>query len=94
MKRVGVKEIHKADSPDYLFVDVAVSSSAKPGEYGIIFTKRWQFLPAIRTGSPRGRKRSAERGSFTTSDLIYLICPDRFANADKGNDNTDDTAEG
>ena len=36
---VGVKEIHNADSPDYLFVDVAVSSSAKPGEYGIIFTK-------------------------------------------------------
>lgn len=89
---VGVKEIHKADSPDYLFVDVAVSASAKPGEYGIIFTKdgssfRYPYRIAAR------EEGSAERGSFTTSDLIYLICPDRFANADKGNDNTDDTAE-
>lgn len=89
---VSVKEIHKAESPNYLFVDVAVSPSAKPGEYGIIFTKdgksfRYPYQLAAREDG------SAERGSFTTSDLIYLICPDRFANADKGNDNTDDTAE-
>ena len=89
---VSVKEIHKAESPNYLFVDVAVSPSAKPGEYGIIFTKdgksfRYPYQLAAR------EEGSAERGSFTTSDLIYLICPDRFANADKGNDNTDDTAE-
>ena len=35
----------------------------------------------------------SERNSFTTSDFIYLINPDRFANADPGNDNTDDTFE-
>ncbi len=89
---VSVKEIHKAESPNYLFVDVAVSPSAKPGEYGIIFTKdgksfRYPYQIAAR------EEGSAERGSFTTSDLIYLICPDRFANADKGNDDTDDTSE-
>ena len=89
---VSVKEIHKAESPNYLFVDVVVSPSAKPGEYGIIFTKdgesfRYPYQIAAR------EEGSAERGSFSTSDLIYLICPDRFANADKGNDSTDDTAD-
>ncbi len=89
---VSVKEIHKAESPDYLFVDVAVSPSAKPGEYGIIFTKDGESFRCPYQIAAR-EEGSAERGSFTTADLVYLICPDRFANADKGNDNTDDTAE-
>ncbi len=89
---VSVEEVHKADSPDYLFVDVTVGAVAEPGTYYLIFTKgeesfRVPYEIAAREGG------SATRTGFSTADLVYLICPDRFANADKGNDNTDDTAE-
>jgi hypothetical protein len=87
-----VTDVHKADSPNYLFVDVAVSPSAKPGTYDLVFTKgndSFRKPYEILAREPG----SAERTSFTTSDFIYLINPDRFANADPGNDNTDDTFE-
>ena len=89
---VRVKEVHKADSPNYLFVDVEIGAGAKPGDYGIIFTKDGKSFRVPYNIAAR-EEGSAARGSFTTADLIYLICPDRFANADKGNDSTDDTAE-
>ena len=34
-----VTGVHKADSPDYLFVDVEVGPSARPGEYYLVFTR-------------------------------------------------------
>ena len=34
-----VKEIHKADSPNYLFVDVEVSAQAPAGIYYLVFSK-------------------------------------------------------
>ena len=36
---VEVKQIHKADSPNYLFVDVAVAQDATPMEYTLRFRK-------------------------------------------------------
>ena len=83
-----VTDVHKADSPNYLFVDVAVSPSAKSGTYNLVFTKgndSFKRPYEILTREPG----SAERTSFTTSDFIYLINPDRFANADPGNDNNE-----
>ena len=32
-----VKEVHKADNPNFLFVDVEVSPKAKPGTYTLVF---------------------------------------------------------
>ncbi|MCD8312819.1 MAG: glycoside hydrolase family 13 protein [Bacteroidales bacterium] len=89
---VSVREVHTADSPDYLFVDVAVASSAKPGTYWLVFEKdstcfKYPYEIAAREAG------SAERKSFTTADLIYLIMPDRFADGDPSIDSTPDTEE-
>ena len=35
---VEVTAIHKADSPNYIFVDVAISEDAQAGEYTLRFT--------------------------------------------------------
>ncbi len=87
-----VTGIQKAESPDYLFVDVRIGTTAKAGVYDLVFTKDGQSFrcPYVLNEREEG---SAERGSFTTGDFIYLICPDCFANSDPGNDNTDDTSE-
>ncbi len=87
---VSVEKTNKADSPNYLFVDVKIAANAQPGTYYIVFTKegasfKYPYEIAAREAG------SAERKSFTTADMIYLIMPDRFANGDVTNDSTEDT---
>ena len=89
---VEVTAIHKADSPNYIFVDVAISEDAQAGEYTLRFTNGKRKFDYKYTIAER-REGSRERESFTTADFVYLIMPDRFANGNPANDNTDDTAE-
>ena len=89
---VRVTGIHKADSPNYLFVDVEVSSTAKAGTYYLVFSGQGKSFKYPYEIADR-RNGSAQRKSFTTSDMIYLIFPDRFANGDPSNDSTPDTAD-
>ena len=89
---VEVTALHKADSPNYLFVDVTVAADAKAGEYTLRFTKGKSKIDYKYTIAER-REGSRERESFTTADFVYLIMPDRFANGNPANDNTSDTAE-
>ncbi len=91
-KGVKITEVHKADSPNYLFVDVAVSASAEPGTYWLVFSREGESFKYPYEIAAR-REGSAERMSFGPADMIYLLMPDRFANGDPSNDSTDDTAE-
>ena len=89
---VSVTELHKADSPNYLFVDVAISDDAVAGEYTLRFSdgkRRYDYPYVIAEREANSRLRE----SFTTADFVYLIMPDRFANGDTSNDSTDDTVE-
>ena len=91
-KGIKVKAVSKAESPNYLFIDIEVAANAEAGEYQLVFSdgtssSRHSYELAQRRGG------SAERKSFTTADLIYLIMPDRFANGDSSNDNTDCTLD-
>ena len=80
-----VKEIHKADSPNYLFVDVEVSAQAPAGICYLVFSKEGESFKYPYLIRER-EKGSAARGSFTVADMIYLIMPDRFASAFGDND--------
>lgn len=89
---VKITKVSKAESPNYVFLDVEVPASAKAGTYYLVFSKDGQSFKQPYEIAAR-RKGSADRQSFTTADLIYLIMPDRFANGDPSNDSTPDTAE-
>ena len=81
-KGLAVKAVHKADSPNFIFVDMAVKA---PGEYNLVFTRgeeSFKYPYIIR----EREKGSRERESFTTADMIYLIMPDRFSSAFMDND--------
>lgn len=90
---VKVNKIHKADSPNYLFIDVNILKDAKPGTYYLVFSKdgkpafKYPYVIAARESG------SVQRKSYSAADMIYLIMPDRFANGDASNDSTYDTAE-
>lgn len=78
---VDITAVHKADSPNYLFIDVDVCRTASPGTYFFVFTKGDEQFKVPYEIAAR-REGSAARKSFTTADLIYLIMPDRFVDAD------------
>ncbi len=87
-----VADVHKAESPNYLFVDVEVARTAEPGTRYLVFSREGETFKVPYDIAAR-REGSAARQSFTTADMIYLLMPDRFADGDPSIDSTSDTAE-
>ncbi|MEI6059129.1 MAG: glycoside hydrolase family 13 protein [Bacteroidota bacterium] len=75
-----------AAGSDYLFVDLSVSNLAKPGIMNIAFREKESVSISIKYELKARAKGSASRNGFNTSDMMYLIMPDRFANGDPNND--------
>ena len=82
---VKITNIHNADSPNYIFLDLEISDKAKEGSFLITFTRENKTLSY---SYKLRKKRSLEDQSngFDSSDAIYLITPDRFANGNYEND--------
>jgi len=83
---VKVVKVHKVDNPNYLFIDLHISSSAFPGTFPINFTKaKAKTLTYQYELKKRDRSNGRAQG-VTNKDLIYLIMPDRFSNGDPTTD--------
>ena len=83
---VKIVAVHKVENPNYLFIDLQISPSAKPGTFPINFLKAGESRLTY-TYNLKARNRSADRAQGVTSkDLIYLLMPDRFSNGDYAND--------
>jgi glycosidase len=83
---VSIKKVHKADSPNYLFIDLVISKTTKSGKFNIVF-KFENGDEKVQTYELKSRKKPAENYvGFNSSDVIYLITPDRFSNGDTSND--------
>ena len=83
---VSITKVHKAKSPNYLFIDVEIDKNTKPGKFDIIFTFE-DGVKKTHTYELKARQKSADDYvGFNSADAIYLITPDRFANADETND--------
>jgi glycosidase len=87
-KKPGLKivKVNQADSPNYLFIDCEVAKNAQVGTYPIELIKGNKVIHHIDYSLLAREKNSANRPSYTTKDVIYLITPDRFANGDSSND--------
>lgn len=83
---VTIQKVHKAKSPNYLFVDLEISEEAKPGKFDIRFkNENGDFK--THTYELLERQHPAEDYiGFDSRDAIFLITPDRFANGDQSND--------
>ena len=84
-KGVSVKEVTSAGN-DYLFVDLNIGNTAKPGTINIAFKQKDSTLTTYKYELKARAEGSAKRKGFTTADMMYLIMPDRFANGDPSND--------
>ena len=81
---VQLKSSVALESPNYLLIYLDVEK-AKPGRFDITFTKdKKSFNYSYEL---KARKPNADRiKGFDSSDVLYLIMPDRFANCDTSND--------
>ena len=77
-----VKAVHQPENKHYLFVDLQISSTVRPGKYTLKLSDGTLFTYELKA---RKTDKNIHQG-VRSNDLIYLIMPDRFANADNTND--------
>ncbi|WP_298494979.1 glycoside hydrolase family 13 protein [uncultured Algibacter sp.] len=83
---VFIDKVHHADSPNYLFIDLTILETAKAGKFNIVFKQEGE-KDLIHTYQLKSREKASEDYvGFNSSDAIYLITPDRFANGNPEND--------
>lgn len=83
---VRIVGVERTDNPNYLFVNLNIGKGAKPGELDLQFRRGKDVVASHRYRLQARRRQSAQRRSFDSSDAIYLIMPDRFANGSPAND--------
>lgn len=92
----GVKllKVNKVSNANYLFVDLLIDAKlAKAGKFNILFKQNGKTTATYSYELKSRRNNSAQRQGFSSSDVIYLLMPDRFANGDTSNDNIDSQPE-
>jgi len=84
---ITITNTHKFDNGKYLAVDVTISPTAKPGTVNIEFANNGK---TNKIAWPLKQRRKGNGTLYargvTSSDLIYLLIPDRFSNGDTSND--------
>ena len=82
---VKIKDRHSVDNPNYLFLDIEIPTDFNGNELSLIVKKGDISFKVLYELRKRENSPNDHRG-ITSSDLIYLIFPDRFANGNKAND--------
>jgi glycosidase len=98
---VTVQKVHEVENPNYLFVDLQIAPSARPGTLTLELAKtvavkrgRRTVNESVRVTRPYElRARTARPQPITQADFIYLLLPDRFSNGDPTNDKFADMAD-
>lgn len=82
---IRISNIKVNQAGTYIFADVTIGKTVKPGDYQIKFATAEGTVEApfeISTPLPR----AGNFQGFNEDDVIYLIMPDRFSNGDASND--------
>ena len=83
---VSISETHTARSSNYLFIDLTISDQAQAGKFDIVFNDG-NGNEKTHTYELKDREKSSDDYlGFDSSDAIFLVTPDRFANGDVSND--------
>lgn len=84
---VKILKVNKVENKNYLFVDISVAGNTKPGKFKINCATVDMIRAIDYELKPRRKGNGTEFAQgITSSDIIYLIMPDRFSNGDPSND--------
>jgi glycosidase len=89
---VKITAVQRSANPNYLFIDLQIAPGAKPGTLDLVFKRGPKTLHYNYQLQARAA-HSGQRIGFNSSDVIYQVMPDRFANGNPANDNAPDMAE-
>lgn len=89
---IQIKDIRKVDNPNYVFITVNTNEINVP-KFTINIKKGKKNIGAYTYELKQRESDSANRESFTSKDVMYLIMPDRFANGDEKNDSRPELTE-
>ena len=91
-KDITIVNVERTENPNYLFVNVNFEGLSA-GEYSFKFKKKGSKSFTKAFALKERDANSKERESFNSSDLVYLIMPDRFANGNTSNDSMPSVTE-
>ena len=92
-KDIILDSVTKTENPNYLFLNLDLSKVSTARKFDIILKKKGKKKLKLPYELKQRENNSANRNSFDSSDVIYLIMPDRFANGDPKNDSHKDVVE-
>lgn len=87
-----ITNVKKTENPNYLFVTID-TKNVKATDCFFTFKSKTSSTFAQKYSLKKRRENSAQRQSYDSSDMMYLIMPDRFANGKKNNDSNELTFE-
>ncbi|THD33269.1 glycoside hydrolase family 13 protein [uncultured Flavobacterium sp.] len=82
---VVIKNVVKTENSNYIFITID-TKNIPASDFVFSFKNKNKVAFTKKYTLKARRKNSAQRKSFDSSDLIYLIMPDRFANGNPNND--------
>ena len=89
---VQIKNIQKVENPNYVFVTINTNEINVP-KFKINVKNGKKNIGSYTYELKQRNPNSANRESYTSKDVMYLIMPDRFANGDEKNDSSPNLIE-
>lgn len=89
---IKIENIKKTENPNYLFVTINTKNILSQN-FTFSFYKDSKFGFPLNYEIKKRTPNSKFRKSYESSDLIYLVMPDRFANGNPNNDSDATTSE-
>ncbi len=83
-KNIEITGVLKTENPNYIFIDLNLEK-ATSGTFNIVLKngkKELKYAYELKQRKPN----SAKRKGFDSSDVVYLLMPDRFSNGNPAND--------
>ena len=90
---VELSRVTKLESSNYLIIDLRLDQNIQPGSFLINFKNGEKTVFCYSYVLKKRREGSSKRKGFNSSDVIYLVTPDRFANGDPDNDSVEGLKE-
>jgi len=85
-EKVNLIKINKLENNNYVALDIEIIERKEAFNFDIEFFKETKLYEKYNYHMKIKSDRNMNIKSFNSSDVIYLITPDRFSNGDKSND--------
>ena len=90
---VVLESVISVESSNYLFLNLKIAANTLPGKFTIQFMLNGKAALSYNYELKAREAGSSGRIGFNSSDVLYLIMPDRFANGDPSNDSKPEMAD-